>query len=113
MITVDTKSFLKGMAQLESKVKTGVTLQGKVAADKMASYAKMTAPWTDRTGLARKSISPYTKWEDASNFRVGISGGMDYSPYLEFCNDKKFAILYPTVLRYKNEVLRTFYTILK
>lgn len=113
MIKVDPSSFFKGMVKLEDKVKVGITLQAKIAADKMAIDAKTNAPWIDRTGNARQSIRGYTEWVNNHTLNIGISGGMDYSPYLEFCNNKKYAILYPTLLKHKNDIVDSMGAIIK
>lgn len=106
MIKVDASSFLKGLSRLESKHKAGLTLMGKIASDKMASDAKVHKPWTNRTGLAQRSIKGYVNWVNPTELHVGLSGGMEYSPYLEFANDKKYAILYPTLLKHKNNIIK-------
>lgn len=113
MLKVDASSFFKGMAKLDNKMTAGVTLAGKVAADKMATQAKQNAPWVDRTGHARGSIKGYTEWERINVIRIGLSAGKDYSQYLELAMDKKYAILYPTLLANKNDVLKAMGNIIK
>lgn len=113
MLKVDASSFFKGMAKLEQKATAGVTLAGKIAADKMATQAKQTAPWVDRTGHARRSIKGYTEWETFTKFRIGLSAGMDYSQYLELAMDKKYAILYPTLLANQEDILKAMGNIIK
>lgn len=104
-IKFDASSFFTQMAKLEAKSRAGAKLYGQVAADKMASQAKMGAPWTDRTSNARQSIQGFSYFEKSTLF-IGISGGVDYFPYLELANEKKYAILYPTLQEYQDEIIR-------
>lgn len=101
------------MAKLEDKSKAGITLAGKIAADKMAAQAKSNAKWEDRTGLARRSIKGYVEWESPKALKIGVSAGMDYSPYLELSNNKKFAILYPTLLANKDSIIEAMANVIK
>lgn len=104
---------MRGMANIEGKMRAGLELQGQIAADKMASQAKAGAKWTDRTGHARGSITGYVYWEAARRLRIGLSAGMDYSPYLELANNKKYAILYPTVRASTGDIMSAMAKILK
>lgn len=112
MIKMDISDFEKQMTKLEGKVLAGSKAFGKVASKKMEAYAKINAPWTDRTGNARQSIKGFSE-VSKTTIEIGVSGGMEYSPDLEFKYEKKYAILYPTVQRHKNEIMKGFSNILK
>ncbi len=77
----------------------------QAAAAKLEAAAKADAPWTDRTALARQTIAGVSDWVGDS-LRVGIAGNMNYSPYLEFCNEKKNAILWPTLNKMASEIIQ-------
>lgn len=62
----------------------------------MEAYAKAHAPWTDRTGDARKTLKG-TAQQDAISTAIQIAHGMPYGEYLEHANSGKFAILWPTI----------------
>lgn len=63
----------------------------------LQQYAQQHAPWTDRTGAARRGLhSTYTK-QSSYNFLVHLSHGVDYGIFLEKANSGRFAILNPTV----------------
>ena len=40
----------------------------------------------------------------SSIFVVAVTGNMEYSPYLEFCNKEKYAVLWPTVNAMQDEI---------
>lgn len=112
MIKVDVSSALKGLDKVQTKLEYGLKMYGGVACKMMEGYAKSNAPWENRTGLARKSIKGFNEIK-GDTFYIGVSGGMEYSPYLELAMDKKYAVLYPTILEYEQEVLKNVGKILK
>lgn len=59
------------------------------------SYAKQNAPWTDRTGDARRSIASVDD-SDANTIRYWLQIGVDYGIWLEIANQGKYRILIPT-----------------
>lgn len=100
----DISDVTRKLINYESKVNAGLKLYGMVAASKMESYAKANRPWTDRTANAKQSI---TGTSDLTGhiLTIQLSGGMDYSPYLEFAMNKQYAVLYPTLRKHENEIL--------
>ena len=70
------------------------------------------APWTDRTSNARNSIQGDFDWR-GNRCIITLSGGMEYSVYLELAMGKKYAILYPTVLKNAPDVLRGYQRLVK
>ena len=60
-------------------------------------YAKHNAPWTDRTGNARRSIHQ----ESANNgMKAYVGIGMPYGKYLELDHGGKYRIVHPTIFSY-------------
>ncbi len=76
----------------------------EVSAAQMEQSAKQNAPWTDRTGNARRTLEGFT---DKSGYEryIGVCGNMFYSPSLEMLYGKKYAILYPVVQAETRNVL--------
>lgn len=60
------------------------------------SSAKRSAPWTDRTGNARRSINSRT-WKDSDVIIGGLGIGVEYGKYLELCNQGRYRIVRPTI----------------
>lgn len=59
--------------------------------------AKLTAPWTDRTGNARASITgsgPVTK---GGTIMTALAIGMYYGVYLELCYQGRYRVVWPTL----------------
>ena len=59
--------------------------------------AKNTAPWTDRTGNARNSITGSGPTVSSDRIRTALSIGVHYGKYLELCNFGKYRIVWPTL----------------
>ena len=68
----------------------------RTIAKDLEQYAKANAPWEDRTGMARMSLSG--KMSGArGDYAATLSHGVPYGVYLERSNTGRFAILRPTV----------------
>ncbi len=112
MIKFDIDKALSGLDKISDQTNWSLKVLGEVAAKRMEEYAKDNANWTDRTGHARKSITGYCD-QKGNITAVGLSGGMEYSPYLELAMGKKYAVLYPTILEYEQEIIKAFADFLK
>ena len=77
---------------------------GQNAAARMEGEAKRNAGWTDRTGLARQTITGYSGWQ-GKKLRMGVSGNMEYSAYLELGHEGRFAILWATVQANEQKIM--------
>lgn len=74
-------------------------------ASQMEADAKRNAPWTDRTGNARRTLAGFAQWDSTGSLLVGIAGHMPYSPRLELHFGGRYAILAPTVDAYAPTIL--------
>ena len=57
-----------------------------------------------RTRLARQTITGYSGWQ-GKKLRMGISGNMEYSVYLELGHEGRFAILWATVQANEQKIM--------
>lgn len=81
-LKIDAKDFLANMSAIKQRSMFAAEKVGQNAAARMEGEAKRNARWTDRTGLARQTITGYSGWQ-GKKLRMGISGNMEYSVYLE------------------------------
>ena len=95
-LRIDAKDFLANMSAIKQRSMFAAEKVGQNAAARMEGEAKHNARWTDRTGLARQTITGYSGWQ-GKKLRMGISGNMEYSEYLELGHEGRFAILWATV----------------
>lgn len=92
---------------VEQKIRAAIGLFGDTSAKKMEAEAKQNAPWVDRTSNARNSIQGNFGWK-GKHAVITLSGNMEYSVYLELANEKKYAILVPTIERNAPEVIKAY-----
>ncbi|MPQ32445.1 hypothetical protein E4V42_13495 [Clostridium estertheticum] len=109
---INIEGIIRGLAAFELKSKATVGLYADTAGKKLEAEAKKSATWIDRSGLARKTIKGGKEWQ-GDRCRVYVCGNMVYSPYLELCNDKKYAVLKPTVDKLSPEILRGLNNLLR
>jgi len=102
---IDASQVLKQLPEAKLRVMYAAEKYGQAAAAKLEAKAKTDAPWTDRTGLARQTMAGVCDWAGES-LRVGIAGNMNYSVYLEFCNEGRFAVLWPTLNAMSAEIIQ-------
>jgi hypothetical protein len=72
---------------------------------KMTGYAQDNAPWTDRTGDARRSID-YRNLSTKEKLAFYLYIGVTYGIYLELSNGGKYRILQPTFTIHENELIK-------
>lgn len=93
----DVTNLMQGLAEREIKTKAALSLYGNTVSKKMEAYAKSNRPWIDRTGKARQTLHTESpKWM-GNTLRLTLSHGVDYGVYLEFCNERRYAIIKPTI----------------
>ena len=108
----DANNLIKGLAEREIKTRAALGLYADTVAKKMESHAKSNKPWIDRTGRAKQSLNSSWKWV-GDVARVELSHGVDYGVYLEFCNEKRYAIIKPTIDTISPQAIRGLNNILK
>lgn len=101
----DIEGVINGLSKFDIKSKVAIGLYADTAGKKLEAKAKANAPWTDRTGLSRKTIEGGKQWQgDTCN--VYVAGNTEQMPYLELAHDKKYATLKPSVESLSGEILR-------
>ena len=108
----DANNLIKGLAEREIKTRAALGLYADTVAKKMEAHAKSNKPWVDRTGRAKQSLNSSWKWV-GDVARVELSHGVYYGIYLEFCNEKKYAIIKPTIDIISPQAIRGLNKILK
>ena len=92
----DANNLIKGLAEREIKTRAALGLYADTVAKKMEAHEKSNKPWVDRTGRAKQSLNSSWKWV-GDVARVELSHGVYYGIYLELCNEKRYAIIKPTI----------------
>jgi hypothetical protein len=92
----DLSEIYQSLDALPQKVQRSVIAYGRTAASKIEAKAKEDRPWTDRTAQARQRLHGGCKRID-TGIRISLAHGVEYGVYLEFANEKKYAVVYPTL----------------
>lgn len=103
----DGEALYNGLSSFEEKAILAMQMYCETAASDLEGYMKQNRPWTDRTAQARQRLSCYVE-KTSTGFRLVLAHGVDYGIWLELANEKKYAILEPTVRLKGPEVVREF-----
>lgn len=106
-LRLDAIDVMRGLTEISRATRDGLTAAGRAAAQELEADAKQSAPWTDRTGRARRTLSGFSQTEpgDRDTFYVGVSGAMPYSPALELLHGKRYAVLAPVVEKHTPQMM--------
>lgn len=96
-----------GLNVFSERQEQALGIYADTAAQMLQDYMKDTAPWTDRTGEARRRLS--AKAEKVENgYQIELAHGVDYGVNLELDYEKRYAVIQPTILQKSNEVMQGF-----
>jgi hypothetical protein len=104
---IDASDLIDGLTGLEARTLVATKVYAQTAANNLESYAKQNAPWTDRTGMARKSIAGSIS-DIPHGVRITLAHGVDYGIWLELAHEKKFATIAPTIRVKSASVVKGF-----
>lgn len=91
-VEVDDQIVAQHLEQMTDRLKTQLETLGPATGQKIQEFAQDNAPWTDRTGDARKGLK-YHSDIDENGLVISIYHQVEYGIYLEQCNNEKYAIL--------------------
>lgn len=106
-IKVDASKLLANLENAETKSQVAIRMFAQEGAKKFENHAKKNRPWVDRTGHARQRLVGWVE-TFSDKVRIHIGHGVDYGVYLELCNEKRYAILQPTVNACSKEIVQGF-----
>ena len=100
---------MSGSAQVIAKMykwaaekKIGCEAVSRVNVANMENYAKTNYGWEAQTGYAHGSLHGGYYWENTNILKTFIAHSADYGVFLELANDGKYAILQPTINKFKD-----------
>jgi hypothetical protein len=99
-------SLITGLTEMSRK-ETAIYLKLETEAKSLEDYSKQHAPWTDRTGQARRSLNASIA-TITNGYRITLAHGVDYGKWLELAHEKRFAIVMPTIKAKGDEVVKSF-----
>jgi len=102
----DCSKMTKGLVQLDIKMKVMLLMFAQTEATILESYMKVNRVWTDRTSMAKNSLTGRAGYKGESGVRITLAHGVDYGLWLELANEKNYAIVEPTVRLRGPEVIK-------
>ena len=108
----DASKMLSGLSETGLKIKASVGVYADTSAKKMENHAKNNYKWNDQTFKASRSLYGKRYW-NGDKARIEIGHGVDYGVYLEYCNEKRYAIIKPTIDATSSDIIKGLRNILK
>lgn len=109
---LDAQDILDRIATVSTKAEAAVGMYAENAALSLQNYAREHRTWTDRTGHARQRLTGSVA-RVQQGYKVILAHGVDYGIWLELSNEKKFAIIQPTIQVKSPEILSGFNRLLE
>lgn len=103
-----TGDLLSNVSEIPDKSKAAILAILEQEAENLEQYMKQNRPWTDRTGNARAGLSAKAYNSGSSYMEIVLSHSVYYGVYLEYSMEKRYAIIYPTILSQGPQVLAAF-----
>lgn len=104
---LDAASMLSALETAPPKLDAAIGMYAKTAAQQLQNTAQQDAPWTDRTAHARQRLKGEAQ-RVGEGYLISLAHGVDYGIYLELCNEKKYAVIEPTIKKMAPEILQAF-----
>ena len=104
--SLDISDLAQGLRDYSDTLDVGLDMYSQTAARTIERHAKQNAPWTDRTGAARQRLTARSQRLKELQYQITLSHGVDYGIWLELANEKKYAIIQPTLNLKTPEVVR-------
>lgn len=109
---LDSDGLTEGLKRLSNQVDPALRLYADTSALTLQNYAREHRRWTDRTGHARQRLTG-TATKVVNGYKLTLSHGVDYGVWLELANEKKYAIIQPTILAKSNQIMLGFSRLLE
>lgn len=101
----DDSKLQQGMDSFSKKVGIAVLMFATTKAKQLESTMKSTRPWTDRTNMAKATLTARVSQPDIDKLRITLAHGVEYGIWLELANESNYAIIIPTI---RNESPKVF-----
>lgn len=99
-----TKDFREKLREIRERAPEVISEVGFAIAKDLEYTAKKNAPWTDRTGNARRTMEGFEGFESSDLYYITLCGKMHYSPELEMNYGGRYAIILPTMFEREDNI---------
>lgn len=87
----------KNLDNMSTKLGAVILMYAATKASEIQATMKLNRKWTDRTGMAKAMLNAKVSQPSETLVRITLSHGVSYGIWLEFANEKNYAIVAPTV----------------
>lgn len=91
--------LVKGIDELNKRIAAALLMKLATEAEVLRYKMQSNRPWTDRTGMAKATLTAKVSRPKPELFRTTLAHGVDYGVWLELANEKNYAIIQPTILQ--------------
>ena len=93
----DSSTLKKNLDKMSVKLGAVLLMYSATKASELQAKMKLNRPWTDRTGMAKATLSAKVSQPNKNIIRITLAYGVDYGIWLELANGKNYAIIAPTI----------------
>lgn len=104
-LKINTKGLDSSLDGMSERLATAVLMLADTKSKEIESYAKANRKWRDRTNQAKANLRCVTSRPEKNLVRITLSHGVDYGIWLELANEKRYAIIKPTLDVYGPKVM--------
>jgi hypothetical protein len=93
----DESSLGKNLQALPGRVSGVLVMYAETIVPELQAKMQVNRPWFDRTGMAKATLRASVSTPRPEVVRITLSHGAEYGIWLELANEKRFAIIAPTI----------------
>jgi len=102
-----TSEIKNGLRSMEERLSMAILMLGKTQATALESHMKESRKWTDRTSDAKNRLKGSCD-NTITGVRITLAHGVDYGLWLELANEKRYAVIEPTIRLKGSDVISSF-----
>lgn len=106
LFKLDMNKIVKGLNDFNNKADKAMQMYLTTKAAQVQSDMQNSKPWTDRTGMAKLSLTARVSKPSEEVYRLTLAHGVTYGIWLELANEKNYAILAPTLQKVAPEIIQ-------
>lgn len=103
----DATKLIPNVEMVDEKAEKAIKMLLYTDAQLLSDYAKTHRRWTDRTGMARRSLTAIPG-KTVRGYRIKLAHGVDYGVNLELGNNRKYAIINESINAVAPQILKDF-----
>lgn len=104
-LKINTNELESNLDDMPERLAVAVMMIADTKSKEIEAYAKTNRKWRDRTNQAKANLRCVASRPQRYLVRITLSHGVDYGIWLELANEKRYAIIQPTLDVYGPKVM--------